>query len=62
MSNSLQQHSPHEARKQLRLRMKNSGLETIEVQVTRRAGKMQFSFTGSKEQIIKAEQILAAWN
>jgi hypothetical protein len=62
MSHSLQKHSPHEARKQLRLRMKNCGLETIEVQISRRAGKMQFGFTGSKEQIIKAEAILAAWN
>jgi hypothetical protein len=42
--------------------MKNSGLETIEVQVTRRAGKLKFGFTGSKEQIVKAEKILADWN
>jgi hypothetical protein len=62
MSNSLQKHSPHEAHKQLRLRMKNSGLETIKVQVARHAGKLKFSFTGSKEQIAKAEKILADWN
>ena len=42
--------------------MKNSGLDTIEVQVTRRAGKLKFHFTGSAEQVVKAEQILADWN
>lgn len=62
MSNSLQKHGPHEAHKQLRLRIKNNGLETVQVQVTRRAGKLQFGFTGSKEQIAKAEKILADWN
>ncbi|HEX4265789.1 MAG TPA: hypothetical protein VH597_15755 [Verrucomicrobiae bacterium] len=62
MSNSLQKHGPHEAHKQLSLRIKNSGLETIKVQVARRAGKLQFGFTGSKEQVVKAEKILADWN
>jgi N-methylhydantoinase B/oxoprolinase/acetone carboxylase alpha subunit len=62
MSNSLQKHSPHETHKQLRLRMKKSGLDTIEVQVTRHAGKLKFNFTGSKEQVAKAEKILADWN
>jgi N-methylhydantoinase B/oxoprolinase/acetone carboxylase alpha subunit len=61
MSKSLQQHGMKEIYKQLRLRMKNSGLDTIEVQVTRRAGKFQFNFTGSAEQVAQAEQILAAW-
>jgi hypothetical protein len=61
MSNSLQQHGIKEIYKQLRLRMKNSGLETIEVHVTRRAGKFKYNFTGSPEQVVKAEQILAAW-
>ena len=61
MSHSLQQHGIKEIYKQLRLRMKNSGLETIQVQVTRRAGKFKFAFTGSPEQVVKAEQILAAW-
>jgi hypothetical protein len=61
MSNSLQQHGIQEIYKQLRLRMKNSGLETIQVLVTRRAGKFKFAFTGSPEQVSKAEQILAAW-
>jgi hypothetical protein len=61
MSNSLQRHGIKEIYKQLRLRMKNSGLETIQVLVTRRAGKFKFAFTGSPEQVVKAEQILAAW-
>ena len=62
MSNSLQQHGLHEAHKQLRYRVKNSGLKTIEVQVTRRAGKLQFGFTGSADEIAKAQKILANWN
>lgn len=41
--------------------MKNNGLETIKVEVTRRAGKFKFNFTGSSEQVAKAEAILAAW-
>lgn len=41
--------------------MKNSGLGTIEVHVTRRAGKYEFNFTGSAEQVTKAEKILADW-
>ena len=61
MSNSLKQHGIKEIYKQLRLRMKNSGLETIKVHVTRRAGKYKYNFTGSPEQVVKAEAILAAW-
>lgn len=61
MSNSLQQHPIKEVTKQLRLRMKNSGLDTIEVQVTRKCGKYQYGFTGAPEQVTKAGQILAAW-
>ena len=61
MSNSLQRHGIKEIYKQLRLRMKNSGLETIEVHVTRRAGKYKYNFTGSAEQVVQAEKILAAW-
>jgi hypothetical protein len=61
MSNSLQQHGAREIYKQLRLRMKRSGLDTIQVHVTRRAGKFKFAFTGSPEQVVNAEQILAAW-
>jgi hypothetical protein len=62
MTYSLQQHGIIEVQKQLRLRMKNSGLETIKVEVTRRAGKLRFNFTGSAEQVGKAEDILANWN
>ena len=61
MSNSLQQHGIKEIYKQLRLRMKNSGLETIKVHITRRAGKYKYSFTGSADQVVMAEKILAAW-
>ena len=61
MGNSLQQHGIKEIYKQLRLRMKNSGLETIEVHVTRRAGKYKYNFTGSAEQVVTGEKILAAW-
>jgi hypothetical protein len=61
MSKSLQQHGPKEIYKQLHLRMKNSGLDTIKVLVSRRAGKLKFNFTGSAEQVVQAEKILAAW-
>jgi hypothetical protein len=61
MSKSLQQHGFTEIYKQLRLRMKNHGLDTIKVLVSRRAGKYQYNFTGSAEQVVKAEAILAAW-
>jgi hypothetical protein len=61
MSNSLQQHGINEVSRQLRLAMKINGLESIKVLVTRRAGKYQYAFTGSADQVVKAEQILAAW-
>jgi hypothetical protein len=61
MSNSLQQHGIKEIYKQLRLRMKNSGLDTIQVHVTRRAGKFKYNFTGSPEQVLQADKIIAAW-
>ena len=61
MSNSLQQHGLKEVHKQLRLRMKNSGLDTIKVEVTRRAGKYQYNATGSPEQVVQAEKIFATW-
>ncbi|HEV2329656.1 MAG TPA: hypothetical protein VGY56_12820 [Verrucomicrobiae bacterium] len=61
MNKSLQQHDIREIYKQLRLRMKNSGLETINVHVIRRAGKYKINFTGSTEQVATAEKILAAW-
>jgi len=61
MNNSLQQHGSREITKQLRFAMKHNGLDTIEVLVTRRSGKFKFAFTGSPEQVVKAEAILAAW-
>jgi hypothetical protein len=61
MSKSLQQHGSKEIYKQLRLAMKINGLETIKVEVTRRAGKFKFAFTGAADQVVKANQILAAW-
>ncbi len=61
MSNSLQQHGFKEINKQLRCRMIASGLDTIKILVTRRSGKFIFNFTGSAEQVVKAEAILAAW-
>jgi hypothetical protein len=61
MSNSLQKHPMKEIYKQLRLRIKNNGLETVQVQLSRRAGKIQIGFTGSTEQVGQAERILAAW-
>ena len=38
-----------------------SGLDTIKVLVTRQSGKFKFAFSGSPEQVVKAEAILAAW-
>ena len=59
---SLQRHGPKEAHKQLHLRMKRSGLASIRVHVTRKAGKLKFGFTGTDEEVKKAEKILADWN
>ena len=42
--------------------MKRDGLDSIVVQVTRKAGKLSFGFTGSKDQVAKAHKILADWN
>ena len=61
MSNSLQQHGIKEIYKQLRLKMKNSGLDTIQVHVINQAGKFRYSLTGSAEQVVQADKILAAW-
>jgi hypothetical protein len=60
--NSLQHHGIREAHKQLRFRMQRDGLSSIAVQVTRRAGKLRFHFTGLDEEVKKAEKILADWN
>ena len=61
MSHSLQQHGFREINKQLRFRMITSGLDTIKILVTRQSGKFKFAFSGSPEQVVKAEAILAAW-
>ena len=61
MSKSLQKHGPQEIHKQLRLAMKNHGLDTVKVLVTRHAGKIKIAFTGSTEEVAQAGQILAAW-
>ncbi len=61
MSNSFKSHGVDEISKQLRVSMKKNSLDTIVVQVTRLAGKLKVSFTGSPEQVGKAEEILAAW-
>lgn len=42
--------------------MQRSGLSSIKVEVTRRAGKLRFHFTGLDEEVTKAEKILADWN
>jgi hypothetical protein len=42
--------------------MQRSGLSSVRVIVTRRAGKLRFSFTGSDEEVKKAEKILADWS
>ena len=61
MSHSLQQHGLKEIYKQLRFCMKKNGLGTIQVQVARRSGKFTFAFTGSPEEVVKAEHLLAVW-
>lgn len=59
--NSLKDHGAREVKKQLGHRMKSRGLDTINVDVTRASGKHKISFTGSPEQVIQANKILAAW-
>ena len=59
--NSLQDHGFREVKKQLDHRMKRDGLDTINVEVTRASGKHKVNFTGSPEQVIQANKILAAW-
>ena len=61
MNNSLEQHPINEVLHQLQVRMKKTGLDTVKVLVSRRAGKYQCSFTGSTEQVAQAEKILAEW-
>jgi len=59
--NSLEDHGYREVKKQLTHRMKSSGLDTINVEVTRVSGRHKVNFTGSPEQVIQAKKILAAW-
>jgi len=42
--------------------MQRRGLSSIKVEVTRRAGKLKFNFTGSASDVKEAEKILADWN
>ena len=58
---SLKAHGPREVKKQLAHCMKSSGLDTIHVEVTRVSGKHKIDFTGSPEQVIQANKILADW-
>ena len=58
---SLHRHGAKEAHKQIHLRMKRSGLNTIKVSVTRKSGRLNVQFTGSDEEVKKARQILADW-
>lgn len=60
--NSLEDHGFREVKKQLSHRMKSSGLDTINVEVTRVSGKHKIEFTGSSEQVTQAKKILAAWD
>ena len=41
--------------------MKRTGLTSIKVEVTRRAGKLKVNFTGLDAEVKTAEQILADW-
>ncbi|HWW02996.1 MAG TPA: hypothetical protein VNZ64_25065 [Candidatus Acidoferrum sp.] len=42
--------------------MKRSGLASIQVEVTRRAGKLKFNFTVLDAEVQQPEKILADWN
>ena len=42
--------------------MQRSGLKSIKVLITRRAGRLKFNFSGLDEEVRKAEKILADWN
>ncbi len=59
---SLHRHGAKEAHKQIHFRMKKSGLATIKVSVTRKSGRLKARFTGSDEEVKKAEKILADWS
>jgi hypothetical protein len=59
---SLHRHGAKEAHKQLHTRIKRSGLATIKVSVTRKSGRLKVQFSGSDEEVKKAEKILADWS
>ena len=58
---SLHRHGAKEASKQIRLRMKNSGLTTIKISVTRKSGRLDVDCAGADDEVKKARQILADW-
>ena len=58
---SLHRHGASEAHKQLHLRMKQRGLTTVKVSVTRKSGRLNVQFSGSDEEVKIARQILADW-
>ena len=58
---SLHRHGAKEAHKQLHTRIKRSGLTTIKISVSRKFGRLRVHFTGSDEEVKKAEKILADW-
>jgi len=58
---SLHRHGAKEAHKQLHLRMQRNGLTTIKVSVTRKSGRLNVQFSGSDEEVKKAQQILSDW-
>jgi hypothetical protein len=56
---SLHQHGAKEAQKQLHLRIKRSGLNTVKTSVTRKSGRLKVRFTGAPDEVKKVEQIFA---
>ena len=58
---SLHRHGAREAHKQLHLRMKKRGLETVKLSVTRKSGRLDVQFSGTDEEVRIARQILADW-
>ncbi len=59
---SLHRHGAKEAHKQLHCRMQKNGLTTVKVSVTRKSGRLQVQFSGSDEEVKKAQRILAEWS
>ncbi len=42
--------------------MTKNGLTTVKVSVTRKSGRLNVQFSGSDEEVKKAEKILADWS